>query len=308
MAQALQTIDPGSIDQRLARYAEQSRGAYAPNTMRAVRSDTAIFATWCTHAGRTYLPADADDVALFIDVMGQTRKPATVARYVASIDHLHRALDLPPPGAGNAARLALRRLRRDKGVRQDQAPALRWQTIQRAIGIMGDDLLALRDAALLCVAYDTFARASELCAFNVGDLEQDVDGATAFLRASKTDQEGEGDHRFIAPSTYARVAAWVRAARLEKTDPLFVPMGFNARNGRLAPDDVSAIFARRCGEKYSAHSTRVGAAQDALAAGASTGAIQQAGGWKSERMVLRYAGRIAAKESAAAMLAQLQGR
>lgn len=48
--------------------------------------------------------------------------------------------------------------------------------------------------------------------------------------------------------------------------------------------------------------------QDALAAGVTTGAIQQAGGWKSERMVLRYGGRICAKESAATLLAQLQGR
>ena len=303
-----QIIGLDAIDQGLARYAEMSQGAFSPNTLRAIASDTRIFQAWCADRGRPYIPATSDAVAAFIDDMGQTKKPATVARYVASIDHLHRALDLPPPGAGNAARLALRRLRRDKGARQDQAKALRWTTLSKALDRMGDELIDLRDAALLCLAYDTFARASELIAFNVGDIQQDIDGATAFIRASKTDQEGEGDDRFIAPSTYARIMGWVRAARLEKNDPLFIPLGFAAKNDRLATGDISAIIARRCGDRYSAHSTRVGAAQDALSAGATTAAIQQAGGWKSERMVLRYSGRIRTKESAAAMLAQVQGR
>ena len=303
-----QIIGLDAIDQGLARYAERSQGAFSPNTLRAIASDTRIFQTWCVDAGRSYIPATSDAVAAFIDDMGRTRKPATVARYVASIDHLHRALDLSPPGAGNAARLALRRLRREKGMRQDQAKALRWTTLSKALDRMGDDLIDLRDAALLCLAYDTFARASELIAFNVADIQQDIDGATAFIRASKTDQEGEGDDRFIAPSTYAQIMTWVGAARLEKNDPLFIPLGFAAKNDRLATGDISAIIARRCGDRYSAHSTRVGAAQDALSAGATTAAIQQAGGWKSERMVLRYGGRIRAKESAAAMLAQVQGR
>ena len=240
--------------------------------------------------------------------MGETRKPATVSRYVASIDHLHRALDLAVPGACNAVRLALKRLRRAKGTRQDQAKALRWPTIQKALNRMGDDLIDLRDAALLCLAYDTFARASELVAINVGDLERDIDGTTCFIARSKTDQEGEGDHRFIAPTTFDRIITWIRAARLDIADPLFIPLGFAAKNERIGTRDVSEIFRRRCGDGFSAHSTRVGAAQDAKAAGASTGAIAQAGGWKSEQMVGRYTAKLRAQESAAAMLARTQGR
>jgi integrase len=302
-------LAPAALDHRLAAYTEMSRGAYSANTLRAIRSDTSIFAKWCAETGDTYgPPASSETVAAFVDAMGENRKPATVARYIASIDHLHRALDLPAPGASNAVRLALRRLRRSKGTRQDQAKALRWTTIQKALDRMGDDLIDLRDAALLCLAYDTFARASELVAVNVGDVQQDVDGATCYIAKSKTDQEAEGDCRFIASSTYTRIMAWVDAAHLDKSDPLFIPLGFAAKNDRIGTRDVSEIFRRRCGDRFSAHSTRVGAAQDAKAAGASTGAIQQAGGWKSERMVSRYTEKLAARESAAAMLAQVQGR
>jgi integrase len=300
---------PFDLDQRLADYAELSRGAFSENTRRAIRSDTSIFATWCAETGRDYgPPSSPENVAAFVDAMGETRKPATVSRYVASIDHLHRALDLPVPGASNAVRLALRRLRRAKGTRQTQAKALRWTTIQKALDRMGDDLLDLRDAALISLAYDTFARASELVAVNVGDVHSDVDGATCYIARSKTDQEGEGSYRFIARTTYLRIMDWVSAAHLGKGDPLFIPLGFAAKNDRIGTRDVSEIFRRRCGTRFSAHSTRVGAAQDAKAAGASTGAIQQAGGWKSERMVSRYTEKLAAKESAAAMLAQVQGR
>lgn len=297
------------LARRLVIYAEASRGAYAKNTLRAIRSDTSIFLTWCEDSGHDYgPPASAETVAAFVDAMGATRKPATVSRYIASIDHLHRALDLQVPGASNAVRLALRRLRREKGTRQDQAKPLRWVTLDRALRRMGGELIDLRDAALLCLAYDTFARASELVAVNTDDVQSDVDGATCYIARSKTDQEGEGSYRFIAPSTYLRIIDWMRAAHLEKGDPLFIPLGFAARNDRLGTRDVSEIFRRRCGDRFSAHSTRVGAAQDAKAAGASTGAIQQAGGWKSERMVARYTEKLSATDSAAAILARVQGR
>ena len=39
---------------------------------------------------------------------------------------------------------------------------------------------------------------------------------------------------------------------------------------------------------YSGHSPRVGAAQDMAAAGVSTAAILQAGGWADARMIKRY--------------------
>ena len=86
---------------------------------------------------------------------------------------------------------------------------------------------------------------------------------------------------------------------------------------RLDTGAVSRIYARRFRDvrdyqgrpiRFSAHSARVGAASDALAAGISSGAIQQAGGWKSERMVVCYTERLAVREGAAARMARAQGR
>jgi hypothetical protein len=116
----------------------------------------------------------------------------------------------------------------------------------------------LRKVARLSLAYDTFARTSVVVAFNVGDIAHDVDGATVFIRASETDREDEGDYRFVSASTHRRIATWVNAARLEKWDPLFIPLRFAAKNDRLSAGDISTIIARRCGDRYTSHSTGVG--------------------------------------------------
>ena len=57
----------------------------------------------------------------------------------------------------------------------------------------------------------------------------------------------------------------------------------------------------------SGHSTRVGAAQDMIAADLELPKIQQAGRWKSPAMVSRYGERLLARRGGAAELARLQG-
>jgi integrase len=166
----------------------------------------------------------------------------------------------------------------------------------------------LRDAALVALAYDTLARASELVALNVADVRAQGRDAVAYVTRSKTDQEGEGGFRFVARDTYARVRAWVGAARLEEGEPLFPPLPRNNRGERLTRRDISRIYKRRVGDDFSAHSTRVGAAVEQREAGVPTGLIAQAGGWKGDTMPARYTRLIAPQESGAAILARRQGR
>lgn len=336
-AALLAQVSPEEVAARLEDYARRAEGALSPNTRKAIASDTMIFAKWCSaHGYSAGPPADPETVAAFVKAMAReplprrkgepedakprTRSPATVSRYVSSIDHQHRAAECQPPGASNAVRLALQTMRRAKGTKQKQAPALRWSFIGPMLEEMGTGLMDLRDAALIAVAYDTFARASELVALNVGDIEPEGRDGVAHIARSKTDQEGAGSTRFIARATLARVQAWIDAARLEEGAPLFIPLSAverEDRGERLSTRDVSRIYERRFAGvrdhkgrpiKFSAHSTRVGAASDALAAGSTSIEIQQAGGWKSERMVARYTERLAVRDGAAARLARQQGR
>ena len=66
------------IADALATYTRQAEGAFAENTVRAIRGDTAIFTCWCVERGMESLPASAVTVAQFIDSMSESRKPATI--------------------------------------------------------------------------------------------------------------------------------------------------------------------------------------------------------------------------------------
>src|SRR5262245_41009425 len=83
-----------AVQQRLHAYEKAAAGAFAKNTIRAVRADTAVFAAWCASRGTCMLPATPETVAAFIDAMGEQKAPATLRRYCSSIAHLHRAAGL----------------------------------------------------------------------------------------------------------------------------------------------------------------------------------------------------------------------
>jgi len=313
------TADAGdcAVQAALADYAEAARGAFAANTERAIRSDTAIFAAWCTTAGRgAQLPVPPSDVAEFIDAMAEVKAPATVRRYVASLNMLHRAAQLPPPGSDEIVRLAIRRMNVARGTRQKQARGATWLDIERALDAMDGGPTDLRDGALLSAAYDTMARISELSALNVCDLTfHGVDGGSgdgvALIRRSKADQEGQGSFRYLSRSTCRRLQSWIAVAGLQPGDPVFIALSNRSASGRvrIRPRDIARVFQRRIGAAgISGHSLRVGATQDAIAANLDFPSIQRAGGWSSPAMPMRYGERLIARQSATARLAALQRR
>ena len=309
MATEITTRDTGTteITERLADYARQAAGALAPNTERAIRADTAIFATWCSAAGLPSLPAAPDTVARFVDAMAESRKPATIRRYVASIAHLHRAAGLDEPSQATTVKLALKRLGRQHGSRQVQAAPLGELAVERVLATTGDRVIDLRDIALLLVARDMLGRRSELVALQVDDITYGDDGsATVLVRKSKTDPTGAGAVLWLAPRTTAALRAWLAAAGVT-TGALFrsVDRGGMA-GGPLDPGDVARRFkalAKRAGIEpaaISGHSARVGMCQDLVAAGADLPAVMQAGRWKSPAMPARYSERLAAGHGAVA--------
>ena len=62
--------------------------------------------------------------------------------------------------------------------------------INQVIACPAGTLLEERDKAIICLAYDTLCRRSELAALDLADLDQE--SGTVLIRRSKTDQEGQG--------------------------------------------------------------------------------------------------------------------
>ena len=53
---------------------EKFAGAFAENTMRAYRSDFELYSKWCANKGIPPIPATADNLAMYVDDLSQTRK------------------------------------------------------------------------------------------------------------------------------------------------------------------------------------------------------------------------------------------
>ena len=308
------TSGNGAALKKLAEYEKKARGAVAPNTVLALRADTAIFVAWCAEYSHETLPASPDTVTAFIDAQSEVKAPATIKRYIASIAHLHRAAGLDDPTKDDGPKLALKRMARAKGTRQKQASPLNRPAIDRMITSAGDSLRGLRDIALVTTLYDTLARSTELIDLDVEDMTTAEDGAgTVIIKRSKGDQEGQGSIRFLAADTVEHVKRWIEEAGIED-GPLFraVAKGGDVR-GRLYRQDIRHILiamAKRAGLDIdpSGHSVRIGVAQDMVSAGFSLPEIMVAGGWRSPEMVARYSEHLQVRSGAAAKLAAKQNR
>ena len=297
--------------------AEAAHGALSANTVCARRSDVEIFTGWCVERGEPALPADPETVAAFVDSMAETRAPATVSRYVASIVAAHRTAGIAEHATAEPVRLALQRMHRQKGRRQEQALGLTFNLRQRVLQAAGDKLIDDRNRALLAVAYDSLLRRSELVALEVSDIAEDADGAaTVLVRSSKADPEGRGAIVYLARDSMGLVRTWLGRSGVHE-GRLFRSLNRGSLGSSLDASQVPRIFkamARRAKlpeetvERISGHSTRVGAAQDMVASGISISAILQAGRWKTPAMVNRYGEHLLAKRSGAAQLARLQSR
>ncbi len=307
-----------ALEEQLGQFVRAARGAFSDSTERALRSDLAIYAEWCAERGERPLPATPETIAAFVDAKAETRAPATVRRYVTSIGIAHRALGLEKTVKSPPVQLALKRMHRKKGRRQDQARGLTWPLRRRLLEAAGDRLLDDRNRALLAVAYDAMLRRAELVSLQVVDLLEELPGDGSLLvRRSKTDCEGRGEVVWVGRDTVRLVRAWLDRAGIAD-GMLFRAVRKGGRVGeRLNPCEVPRIFkamAREAGlpetvvADLSGHSTRVGAAQDMVAAGIELPAILHAGRWKSTAMVNRYGERLLARRSGAAQLARMQGR
>lgn len=277
------------------------------------------------------LPATAQTVTDFVDAQAELKSPATVERYRSSIAALHRAAGLPNPCTDELVRLAIKRVNRAKGRRQKQAEPLNRPSVDKMLVVQTTErlhrrvaeshrevpLIALRNVALVAVAYDTLLRRSELVALLVEDLERAVDGSgTVLVRRSKGDQEAEGAIKYLAVDTMNHVEAWLSAAALTR-GALFRPLtkGGRVGTGALGDAEVYRLYqeiAAAAGVKLarppSGHSTRVGATQDMFAAGFELLEVMQAGSWKTPTMPARYGERLRAQRGAARKLATLQNR
>jgi site-specific recombinase XerD len=313
LAEKLSLILDGVADPKYAKpilnWIVSSRGTKAANSITAFLADLRAMAPLFRANGLMLVPARAAALAQYIDKIATSVTPmkvTTIRRRMASITQLHKAAGLETPVRSQQVRDALARHRRAHGVRTQQAKGLRSIDVKRMLAFIGTNPAGLRDRALILIGHDTGMRASEILTLRVDQILRTEEGrGLVHLLKSKTDQDGAGVYVSISKAAVRAIDQWVLAVRLEEG---YLFRGFdldgNLRDGPLSRKSYDRIIkywagAIGLGEGVSTHSTRVGFAQDLLAAGKSTLQVQAAGRWKDPGQVLHYGERIAAEQSVA---------
>lgn len=310
-----------AVLERLATWSTDFVAGSAPATVKAVRSDWTQYLAWCEANRATPLPASVAQLESFLSAMiDKGRKRATVDRYLYTVGLVHIAAGLSSPSKDPdwpvKWKKLIRRLKTTGGPARKQAGELDMAGVEAILATLGEGPRDLRDAALLSMASDTLCRESELVAIRVEDLHHNRRRNTWSLHVpfSKTNQDGATpDYRFVSLATIARVRAWRAAAGIQEGALFRSTAGRPKANGgaadALLPQEVARIFRRRAkaaglehAGTISGHSTRIGSANDLAEYGATGTQIQQAGGWKTDRMVTYYTRRSLAGDGAMAAL------
>lgn len=219
-----------TIDQLAYRKSLEAR---AHASVKALANDLACYADFCVRIPGLGLPADATRIVAYLeDCEERGLKPASVERRLASLASIHGLLDVPSPTRAPVVRDALRGFRRRVDVTQRQAGPLRFGegvgtvpagsfTLSILLQACPADLVGLRDAALLSLAYDSGLRVAEQVRVDCEHIALASDASAVLtIPGSKTDQEGQGAYAWLSPDTLRRVRAWQDAAGIE-SGPLF---------------------------------------------------------------------------------------
>ncbi len=215
-------------------------------------------------------------------------------------------------------RLALKEMTQKVPARQRQARPLGWAEIKQFLETAGKGIRADRERAVLCVAYDTMARRSELIALDIEELTFAKDGTgPVFIQRSKTDQAGEGAQAYLARETVKQLKRWLKSGNISEGAVFRRLVGRNRVGPRLSVDMTADIF-KRVGRwikladeevaQISGHPIRVGATHDLLAIDIDLASVMQAGRWKSTHMPMRCGEYVLAARGGMARAATEQGR
>jgi site-specific recombinase XerD len=167
--------------------------AKAPSTRRAYKNDWNLFTAWCAGHRLSSLPAAPETVAAYVSHMTALgRKVATIGRALVSISQAHQMARQPTPTTSSVVRETMRGIRRAIGVAQTQKAPVLPDQLRLMLAGLPDDILGVRDRALLLLGFVGGFRRSEIVALDVVALEFTADGLVVNLRRSKTDQDGEG--------------------------------------------------------------------------------------------------------------------
>jgi site-specific recombinase XerD len=271
------------------------------NTLQAYKSDWQHFQNWCQRNSLKSLPASPSTVAYFITDISDDYKISTIERRVATISKIHKISDVESPCSDPKVREVLKALRRTMGTKKRKVKPLLSPQIKKICRELGSKLIDHRDRALLLLGFAGGFRRSELISLNVEDIEKNDKGLVITLRSSKTDQEGVGREIGICYGSdplscpVRAYSKWIQKSGIEG-GMIFPTMDRhgNIKENRLSGQSIALIVKKMVSQlgltpdQYSGHSLRAGFVTTAFVNGASTVAVKNQTGHRTDSVLMEY--------------------
>ena len=295
----------GTLSKELTALVERTRetlhDAVPANTRRAYEGDLRRFAAWCTNAGLPAIPAAPSTLALYLRALADGgASVATIERALAAISSSHVQSGHPSPWGNSVVADMRAALRRELGTRPTKKKAADDDVLRRLLAVVSDDLLGLRDRAMLTVGWAGAFRRSELVALDVEDITDAPKGLIILIRSSKTDQERRGEEIPLffsnqeAHCPVRTLRTWLRTASIVD-GAVFRGLGRRSVLGsRLTPATVAervqhwAKLAKLDPRDFAGHSLRSGFVTTAARRGKDLDSIMRTTRHKSERVARGY--------------------
>lgn len=287
-----------------AKSKRRMRKSKSDNTLKSYAADWNDFTDWCEANKLCPLPCKPEDIVNYINDLADNAKANTVSRRVTAIseNHIAGGYQENNPAKHVMVHNAMQAIRREKGTFQHgKAPILMETLPLLADMLSGNDLVTLRDKALLLLGFAGAFRRSELVAVQIEDLTFTTQGMVVFIPQSKGDQQGAGSEIAIPYAPQKEICAvravrnWMEAAGIT-SGPLFrgFKRNLQPRDTQLNDKAVAEIvkkYMARLGldpSDFAGHSLRRGFATSAAQHDLNTLEIMRQTRHKSEKMVHRY--------------------
>lgn len=293
---------PDALAPYLVEAESYARRSKAANTLKAYRSDWALFEAFCQARGVGSLPASPATVAAYAADAARTLKANTVERRLTAISQAHQFAGCPNPVEDKLVRTVMAGIRRVKGTAQQGKEPLSPDLLRRMFAGGGDDLRGARDRALLLVGFAGAFRRGEVVGLRFEDVRFTENGLVVTIPKSKTDPEGEGQTVGIPYGSHPEscpvraLSTWLERSGITYgcLFPAIGRWGGEVTGKPLCDHQLAKIIKRLAvgagldPTAYSGHSLRSGLATSAAEGGASERAIMDQTRHRSLKQVRKY--------------------
>jgi hypothetical protein len=203
------TPRPSSLEELIQKAKTFVAAAKAPATLKGYRNDWCGFESWCCEQNLPSLPSTPETVALYITDRASTLASGTITRRLTSITKAHQAAgftDSPATTRHFVVGETLKGIRRTIGTAQHGKDPLLSADIRRIVAARREDLLGLRDVALVLIGFTGgFRRSNWLASMYVTLSSQPTVSSSASANRRQTRKAREG--KWVYPSEPVRILA-----------------------------------------------------------------------------------------------------